>query len=106
MKPFAMISLALTWLSIFPADDSTIKWKKIAYKLFGVCFIFWNLMTMITSMAFFQNFASQNLKSSLGTIYQISGGWGGFCGIIFLILSRHTLSRLFAYLTEICEARK
>lgn len=73
MKPLATSQQALSWISAFPPDDATPKWKKVIFKLFPLFITITNLIILIGSMVFALKFMSIDLEATLYAIFQFSG---------------------------------
>lgn len=73
MKPLATNQYMLSWISVLPAEKSTIKWKKVAFKIFPLFLIVSNLAGAVASIAFFVKYITIDLEESLYALFQIAG---------------------------------
>lgn len=93
----------LTWLCIYPADDSTRIEIKLAYIIVSIVIIAIELSILIASIAFFMKNVSSDLDSSLFAVIQIVGLFGlTYMIIVAFILSRN-ITDMFKGLTLICD---
>lgn len=96
----------LSYISIFPVDKNTRKWKRVLIKGFPFITIPGNLLALIASVLYFLRFVSTDLEKCLYAIYQIAGMVGFANSIIVTLITHHKLQTIFENLNKIYRASK
>lgn len=106
MRPLVTNQRVLMWLCVCPPDELTKKWQKRVYIIFSVSVFLANLIGLAASLAYFYQFLSIDLEKSLCTVSQIAATISTVYAGIYLFLSRHKITKLFAKLLEIYKQSK
>lgn len=106
MEPLLTTKWVLTWLSVYPATESTSKFKKMAYTMFTVADYVGHLCGVFSHFAYFLKYLSTNLEDA---IFAFMGAIT-FIGLIYIMamlsLQRHQISDIFRKLSKIYRLRK
>lgn len=106
IKPFKTNRLILTWLSMYPADETARKWKKIAHIITTLIILIITFCMISSSVAFFVRFVSVDLEEALYSLGQIIGYSMVLYMFIVGIFLRHKINAIILRLTDIykkCE---
>lgn len=104
MKPLASIQLIFSWISVYPATNETVAWKKFVFKAFPMVLIAGNLTGLISSSIFFLKFITTDLEGSLYALFQIAGQLNMTNAIVTTFVYRHRISAMFKSLADIYVA--
>lgn len=106
MKPLVTNQLVLTWLCVFPANEETSKWKKLAYVTLTFVTIVSMMCAIVGSVAFLMEYASADLKLALYTLYPITAGGSMLYACIIVFFKRHRMPIIFEKLANIYQSSK
>lgn len=103
MKPFATNRQVLTWFCVCPFDQSTIILKKMFF-IIVTLFLFASVFSgAVSSIVFFVNNLSIDLKNSFYCIFQIAA----FSNLSYLyIVAFVSRKKIYAFLTTFDEIYK
>lgn len=106
MVPLITIKRIFTWLCMYPADESSSKWNKIAYILFVSAVVSVNLCCLVFYLIFFFGCLSIDLDAALFALSCVAA----FCGVTYVCMTaipkRHKIEAMFSTLETIYNDSK
>lgn len=106
MVPLETNHLVLTWLCVFPPDESTSRLKRMAYTTFSLAIFGINAGSFFGSLAYFLKFMSVDLEQSLFAVVQMLGEVNMAYISIITYLLRHRITATYESLAKIYKARE
>lgn len=104
--PLETNRFVLTWLCVYPADESTSKWQKMVHFMFGLAVFTANSLVFIVSISFFAKNVSIDLEEALFALIQMAGSGNILYVSIISYISRHKITTIFNSLSKIYESCK
>lgn len=105
MKPLATNKRVLTWLNVYPLEETASKREKFLYNALSVIILSLELATIVGSVLFILKYWSVNLEDAFFAFFQIDLMINFFYLTAVAYIQRQKISDLFKTLTEICNAR-
>lgn len=106
MKPFSTNQQSLTWLCLYPVDETTSNRQKAAHIVFSVTNFIMLLSGLASSVAYFVKFASIDLEKSLYALLQIVTFTATLYALVIAFLLRHKIPALRENLSKIYDECK
>lgn len=106
MKPLETSQRVLTWLYVYPANESTSRWKIVAYRTCFLAVLFGNIGNLTASAAYFVEYVTTNLEQALYSVAQIACYTGAVHRIGTTYLLRHRIPIVFDGLAKIYDECK
>lgn len=103
MRPLITNQRVLTWFHLYPADESTKKWKKWIYASVLPTIAAIILFTLASSAAYFFKFLSTDLIKSMFTIIQIAPSLALLNALPFTFFLRSEILAVFQKLSIIYD---
>lgn len=94
----------LTWICVYPADETVSKFKRATYAFAYAFILISNLCVLASSVAFFLKYVSVDLEQSLYAVFQITAYGSMTYLIIVSFLLRSKIPLVFDDLAKIYEA--
>lgn len=101
IAPLQTTRCVLTWLYLYPADQNTNKWKKLAYIIVSLIVFIVNVCGLAASVAFFMKFVSTDLEESIYALFQITGILPQIASMLVAFALRQKIFVIFEKLTTI-----
>lgn len=105
MRPLSTNCQVLTWLCIYPVDDEN-SWKKPLYLIISAISLIIITSVLLSSVVFFFDNYSIDLKVSINAIYQMTAFFGVTYMYVNAIFMRKTFTKFLETLKKIYEKRK
>lgn len=106
IQPLVTIQKLMTWLSIFPAGDSTAPEQKWAYLLNTLIVSIILLICLTSSWAYILKFYSTDFNGAAFAFMVTIATFGFVYMLIVVILMRHQIVNIFTNLSIIYKTRK
>lgn len=106
MVPLKTNRRVLTWLCVYPDDESANKRWKLAYIIFSCVVLETSLFSIGASVAFLLNYGAVDAEQSLFAFVQIVGIMSMVYVTVITHFQRHRITALFDDLTEFYGMRK
>lgn len=104
MEPLVTARRILTWLSMYPAEKSSNKWKRIVYTAFSLILVVCALCEFVSLLTFILKYISINFEECLFTLVVCIAFINIIYAMITSFFSRHLIPSIFEELTLIHEA--
>lgn len=106
MEPLPTSRRVLTWLCIYPANETTSAQKKLVFAAYSLLVILALVAADVSSWMFYLKFVSVDLETSLMADFQIFGFAMELYIFPVMLLSRLKVKSTFESLAEIYDASK
>lgn len=106
MEPLITSRKCLVWLYVYPADESSSKWQKLAHATFATYIIVALIGVVAACYAFSWKFASIDLGKSVYAFMLVFDQFTAIYAVLAGFLLRHKFGKIFDNLTTIYQARK
>lgn len=107
MRPLSTTKQILIWLCMYPAHESSSRWRKTAYCAFGLAIFCINLFTLFAHLAFFIKFVSSDVYGSFFAFMAMDAVTGMCYTMMIAFIMRHQIQNIFERLAKIykdCES--
>lgn len=101
MEPLKTTRLVLTWLCVYPADESTSRWKKLAYLMCYLSVLLGNIGNLAAGAAYFIKYLLIDLEKALFAFSQMGALITSAYIIVTLLYLRHRIEVVFDGLAKI-----
>lgn len=101
MQPLKTAQRVLTWLCVYPADESASKWMKLAYLICYLSVLLGNFGNLTAGAAYFVKYLSIDLEKALYAFSQMGALLTSAYIIVTLLLLRHRIVVVFDGLAKI-----
>lgn len=106
MEPLKTNRKVMIWLCMCPAEASSSKWNKIAYKAHVALQLIFYFCGVIATLAFALKFVQTDLEKSILAIFSTAGFISSSYVIISGITLRHKIEGIFKHLSTIYKTSK
>lgn len=103
MKPLATSQRLFTWLCLLPPRENTSSWEKRFYVAFVLAIVLVVLSAFLSSLLYFINFKSVNMKDSLIALSSVFASVSIANSIVVAFFLHHEIPPLFGKLSDIYE---
>lgn len=106
MRPLELNRRILIWMCVYPCDENTTRWKRLAYILFSILIFVLNAIGLIFSTAYFIKYVSIDLEQSLFALLQAVGEANMVYILIITFILRHKITAMLKSLSKIYDMCK
>lgn len=103
MRPLEASQRVLTWLCVYPADESTSRWEKVTYVAGYTSVLLGNIGNLAASALYFVGYLQIDLEKSLYAVAQMAALASGVYIMGIALLLRHRIVIVFDGLVKIYE---
>lgn len=104
--PLKTNRLVLTWFCVYPPEQNTNKWKKLAYAIFALSLLVDSFLISFSSIASILAYISTDFEESLFALMQLFAGSVMIYVVVITFFLRHKIVAICDSLTRIYEASK
>lgn len=101
MEPLSTTKRMLIWLCMYPAHESSSRWRKTVYCAFGLTIFGINLFTLLVHLAFFIKFVSSDVFGSVFAFMAMDAVTAMCYTMVIAFIMRHQIQNIFEQLTKI-----
>lgn len=106
MVPLEMNRRVLMWLCVYPTDEKTSEWKKLAHVALTCITIISMVTIVLASGRFLIEYLSIDLEMALYSVFQISSCGSFLYACLIVLVSRQRILFIFENLTNIYRSSK
>lgn len=106
MRPLSTSQEVLTWLGVFPSEESASLWKKSAYAIVSYTILFANILFLLSAMLYLKQNMLIDVKASLYSAFQILGYSEATYSFVIILFCREKFIASFNRLSEIYDSSK
>lgn len=106
MRPLETNKVMLKWLYLYPTDESTSVWRKLAYLCFSLNIFGSLICTVIASVPFVIKYKSTDLENCLFALSQMFACSNMSYMVMIAFFMRHKIADVYKHLAMIYDASK